>query len=365
MDLEQLRKQLTDIDLKLLDLVAERQQIVAQIGQTKRQAGTATRDFEREKWVIDRASDHAQQLGLSPQLAQQIMRLLIGESLEKQEQDSITAAPGRPGQKALVIGGAGQMGQWFSQFLSSQGYEVWIADPCDKSGQFPQDQNWTKQIDQYALIVVAAPIKTTAAILTELLVLRPSGLIFDISSLKSPLREPLRALADAGCKVTSVHPMFGPATRLLTGRHVIFSDVGNPSAVQQARALFDPTMAEQVVMSLEDHDRLIGYVLGLSHALNIAFITALRESGEAAEKLTQMSSTTFDAQMAVASDVAEENPHLYFEIQRLNDYRMAPMAALKSAVNRLATLIDNEDEGGFVQLMEAGQRYLHDRVKSP
>ena len=40
-------------------------------------------------------------------------------------------------------------------------------------------------------------------------------------------------------------------------------------------------------MSLDDHDRLIAYVLGLSHALNIAFFTALAESGEAAPKLAQ------------------------------------------------------------------------------
>ena len=30
----------------------------------------------------------------------------------------------------------------------------------------------------------------------------------------------------AGCNVTSVHPMFGPDTELLSGRHVIFIDVG-------------------------------------------------------------------------------------------------------------------------------------------
>ena len=33
-------------------------------------------------------------------------------------------------------------------------------------------------------------------------------------------------------------------------------------------------------MELEHHDRLISYVLGLSHALNIAFFTALANSGD-------------------------------------------------------------------------------------
>jgi len=63
-------------------------------------------------------------------------------------------------------------------------------------------------------------------------------------------------------------------------------------------------------MGLEDHDRLIAYVLGLSHALNIAFFTALAESGEAAPKLAKMSSTTFDSQLLVSEAVAQDNPHL-------------------------------------------------------
>ena len=79
-------------------------------------------------------------------------------------------------------------------------------------------------------------------------------------------------------------------------------------------------MAEQIEMSIDEHDRLMAYVLGLSHALNLAFFTALADSGEAVPRLQRMSSTTFDAQLKVASLVATDNPHLYFEIQALNDY---------------------------------------------
>nr|XP_061811803.1 T-protein-like [Nerophis lumbriciformis] len=360
--LEKLREELTAVDLKLLELVAKRQQIVAEIGKSKRDVGRATRDFEREKRVIDTARKKADELGLSADLAQQMMQLLIGVSLEKQERDSLAHATDDGKRRALIIGGAGQMGRWFADFLASQGISVSIADPSPEPLPFDREQQWQSQVDVYDLIVVAAPIKISAAVLTELGSLRPSALIFDISSLKSPLREPLRALADAGCKVTSVHPMFGPDTRLLTGRHVIFSDVGNAEAVAEARALFAPTMAEQVTMSLEDHDRLIGYVLGLSHALNIAFFTALRESGEAAGELAKMSSTTFDAQLAIAGNVADENPHMYYEIQRLNDYRSAPLSALRSAINRLVNLIENGDEAGFVKLMQGGRSYLEQRA---
>ena len=57
--------------------------------------------------------------------------------------------------------------------------------------------------------------------------------------------------------------MFGPDTELLSGRHVVFVDLGHAEALQSARYLFASTMVEQAVMSLDEHDRLIAYVLGL------------------------------------------------------------------------------------------------------
>src|SRR5260370_15302178 len=149
---------------------------------------------------------------------------------------------------------------------------------------------------------------------------KPRGLIFDLGSLKTPLRAGLDGLVKAGCRVTSLHPMFGPDKELLSGRHVIFIDLGDQDALQEAQELFAPTMAERVVMGLDEHDRLIAYVLGLSHALNIAFFTALADSGEAAPRLAKLSSTTFDAQLEMATRVAADSPDLYFEIQSLNAY---------------------------------------------
>jgi chorismate mutase/prephenate dehydrogenase len=197
----------------------------------------------------------------------------------------------------------------------------------------------------------------------DLAVRRPPGIIFDVGSLKTPLRPGLAALRDAGCRVTSIHPMFGPDTELLSGRHVIFVDAGNREALEVAQALFASTMAEQVVMSLDEHDRLIAYVLGLSHALNIAFFTALAESGEAAPRLAQLSSTTYDAQVDVATKVSGENPQMYFEIQRLNEYGRESLQALRGSVERLWQAVSNGDEADFVGLMQRGREYLAGRIR--
>ena len=152
--------------------------------------------------------------------------------------------------------------------------------------------------------------------------------------------------------------MFGPDTELLSGRHVIFVDVGNKEAIEAARALFASTMAERVVMTLDEHDRLIAYVLGLSHALNIAFFTALANSGEAAPRLAQLSSTTYDAQVDVATRVASESPELYFEIQSLNDYGRESLAALRAAVERLWQAVADNNAADFAAMMQHGREYL-------
>lgn len=361
MPLEELRRRLSEVDRDLIGLIAARQKIVAEIGAHKIQNSVPTRDYEREAEVLKSARDRARQLGLDPELVEQIMRLLIRSSLTHQEQTRVAAQTSGAGKRVLVIGGAGKMGAWFGEFLASQGFAVEVADPSSAAVSFGRVGDWrTDALDQ-DIIIVATPMKVANDVLTELAARRPRGLVVDIGSLKSPLRNGLRRLVEAGCRVTSIHPMFGPDTRLLSGRHVVFCDVGVPEATRAARALFTSTMAEQLEMSVDDHDRLMAYVLGLSHALNVAFFTALAESGELVPRLQRMSSTTFDAQLRVASLVATDNPHLYFDIQRLNDYGGASLQALRAAVQRILELVESGDERGFVELMAAGRRYLEQR----
>ena len=359
--LDDLRRRLTELDRQFIRLAAERKALSAEVARVKRATGHPTRDYGREREVLMGARTAAAELGVSPALAEELLRLLIRASLTTQEQASVAAQGAGSGRRALVIGGGGKMGRWFVQFLTSQGFAVEAADPAGTVVGVPAVADWRASDLTHDCIVLATPLAATDAILRDLALRRPAGLIFDVGSLKSPLRSGLQALKSHGCRVTSVHPMFGPDTELLSGRHVIFVDLGHAEALASARALFAPTMAEQVVMSLDDHDRLIAYVLGLSHALNIAFFTALAESGEAAPKLARLSSTTFDAQLDVAACVAAESPELYYEIQSLNDYGAESLEALVQSVERIRTAVLSRDHDTFVALMRQGREYLQDR----
>ena len=361
MDLEQLRDQLSAIDRQILELVAERQRLSGEIGVYKRATGRPTRDFAREKQVLDKARYQATRLGVSPVLAEALLSLLIRSSLANQEQARVRAEGQGSGKPALVIGGSGKMGRWFTEFLHSQGFNVLVADPAGPLPGFRHVADWRETPDEFAVTVVSAPIPLTGPILRELGERRRSGLIFDIGSLKSPFVPELKELCGRGLHATSVHPMFGPDTELLSGKHVLFLDAGCPAATTEAAQLFASTMAVQIRMDIDEHDRLIAYVLGLSHALNIAFFTALAESGETVPRLADISSTTFDAQLQIAGRVAEENPHLYFAIQAGNPFGLAAVEELQRAVTRIATVVRTGDEAAFVRLMEQGRAYLESR----
>ena len=360
MDLDELRSSLSVLDRRLVRLMAERQRLVGEIGKRKRELGRATRDFEREKDVLESARKQAAAQSIDPNVAEEVMRTLIRSSLTSQERERVVAEGKGDGRRVLVIGGAGKMGRWFVDFFASQGFVTVVADRdvTDARNRF---SDWRQAGVEFDVIVVATPLAVTGQILRELADQKPPGLVFDIGSLKSPLRDGLRALRDAGCRVASVHPMFGPETELLSGRHLIFVDAGSKEATADAKDLFSATMVDELEMDLDDHDRLIAYVLGLSHALNIAFFTALAESGEAAPKLAQLSSTTFDAQLLVSALVAQDNPYLYFEIQSLNEYGLGPLQALCESAEKIRQLVADRDEAGFVELMAKGREYLAKR----
>jgi chorismate mutase/prephenate dehydrogenase len=165
--------------------------------------------------------------------------------------------------------------------------------------------------------------------------------------------------------------MFGPDEIGLSGRHILFVDVGNQAAIAEARALFAHTAADCVELSLEEHDEVMAWVLGLSHLVNIAFAGALAESGEAVPLLKQISSSTFNAQLNVATQVVSENPHLYYEIQQGNDNTAAVSKHFRKVLDELVAAVAGNDEAVFTRYMgvakqrlTAGDNEVEDKIKS-
>ena len=357
-ELLELRNRLDEIDSSIVDLIAERQAVVTTIGEHKLKTGLPLRHYEREREVIDRGVERAEGLGLSGSVARDIMQTLIHHSLSKQETHKLVQSEHGAGRRALVIGGLGRMGDWMSRYLDMVGYRVDVADRVDHETPFTKVDDWQSQVNDYDLIVVAVPLRPSNDILLQLAALKPKCLVFDIGSLKSPMREGLDAMRESDCRVCSVHPMFGPDEIGLSGRHILFVDVGSQEAIVEARALFAHTAADCVELSLEEHDEVMAWVLGLSHLVNIAFAGTLAESDEKVPLLKQISSSTFNAQLNVATQVVSENPHLYYEIQQGNVNTEEVNEHFQKVLGELVSAVTRRDEAVFTRHMKAAKQRL-------
>ena len=175
MNLDELRNALTDLDGQLVELVARRQALSEQVAAVKRSTGRATRDFGREREVILRGRNTASRLGVSPDLAESLLRQLIQSSLATQEHARVAAQAHGSGKRALVIGGHGKMGGWFADFLASQGFRVAIADPKGALPGFDGVADWQNDPLDFDLIVLATPLSATTGLLERLAQRRPRG----------------------------------------------------------------------------------------------------------------------------------------------------------------------------------------------
>ena len=359
-DIETLRNELSELDLKIIELVHRRQVLSEEIGAIKRDKGRPTRDYQREKLVIELAKSHAEKLNVDPLMVVDLMQLLIQSSLKTQESARVKEEGQGNGRKVLIIGGLGRMGSWFSEFMSMQGYDVHIADKNIDEEDESHFSNWIGTDDNYDITVVATPLRESKEILEEILEHGREGILFDIASIKSPIKETLTKISEKGMRVTSIHPMFGPDTDLLTGKHIVFMNLDEQDSHLEIMKLFESTTAQLIEMSIDSHDYAISYVLGLSHIINIAFSKVLHDSGQKEEEFSQVSSTTFKDQIEVARRVSQENPNLYFEIQHLNDHSIKTIEELNRVIQEISDAITMGSEENFVKIMNSGKKYFED-----
>ena len=238
------------------------------------------------------------------------------------------------------------MGRWFVQFLADQGYSTGTLDV-----RATEEENaWARQALASAdLVISAAPPVATAALYAEWAAHPPSGVIADIASIKTPLVGAIRRLQQAGARVASLHPMFGPSVVLLRDCDVVICDTGDLHAEREVERLFATTTARVVHLPLDEHDRQMADVLTLAHATAIAFALALPEQP------TPLRSTTLAALRSLSSNVVRESPDVYFEIQARNPNSSQALTRLAAAIGRVQTAVQNDDADGFAALMQEGQ----------
>jgi chorismate mutase/prephenate dehydrogenase len=344
--LDALRERIRELDRQLIAVAAERVAVARQVGDAKRRVDRPIVDYAQERLVLDRARETAAAAGLDGAVAETILIALIRAAVGAQDQDAWRHASVGAGKTAVVLGGEGRMGRWFTRFLADQGY---TAGSLDTRGDRDENAWATAALPTADLVVCSTPPAATAALYTAWISSPPAGVIVDIASIKTPLIGPIRRLQAAGARVASIHPMFGPSVVLLRDCDVVVCDTGNLEATEAVAQLFTSTTARLLHLPLDEHDRLMADVLTLAHATAIAFALALPEAA------VSVRSTTLAALRTLSATVVRESPDVYYEIQALNPNSAAALDRLAAAIARVRGAVESRDAEAFRALMEEGR----------
>ena len=357
--IDSFREEISKIDREIFSLIKKRESFAKKIGGIKRKLNMPDHDEKREKAVYEKAIALAKELDLPLNFVTTFQKLIVDASLSRQEQDRISNSFKARSRSIAVLGGAGRLGTWLSEFFIHSGHKVFVIDKVKPLFSCPHASSIESLPRDCEIIIIATPLRDSIKIIDEILDLDLKNLtIFDMISIKSPIHPHLLKLKNNGAKVSSIHPMFAPSVELLFGKHVIRCSLGDKEADLLCEELFGNTSLKIVDMDIHQHDKTISYLLSLSHLVNIIFVCSLRKGGIDINTLKNFSSPTFADQLEIASRVFAENPHLYYEIQTFNPQNHVAHQELLESLKKVLSAVNTGEEDLFINLMKECTTYL-------
>jgi chorismate mutase/prephenate dehydrogenase len=354
-EIARLRAQIADVDREIVTHVAKRLHLAELVGIEKKLMDLPLRDADTEERVFARLLADCATRGISDRFAEGLSRLLIEESVRREE----AILPPEPVEKrVLVVGGAGQMGQWLCRYLRSRGYDVVVNDTAGSLADFSFEPNLEKGVVRADIVAVSVPMSACADVLRRIAAVRPKALVFDMCSLKAPIEKILREMGASGLKVASVHPMFGPDLWPLSSGAITFSDCGHGVAVLEAKELFRPSGASFVDLSLDHHDEFMGFLLSLSHLCLVTFARSVSKSPFDLAGLKRPAGTTFSRLSVAAVGLLNDPPLLLRDIQALNPHTPAVRRRIREVLDDWERATEAADPKGFIKLIEQSRAYF-------
>ncbi|HXW66988.1 MAG TPA: prephenate dehydrogenase/arogenate dehydrogenase family protein [Thermoplasmata archaeon] len=360
-ELAELRRAIREVDRELQRAVTRRLELARAIGRAKQAAGQPVRDYEIEREVLERWRAELVARGVAAGRSEELARWMIEEAVRVQDE----LGEGRPTTSdptdILIVGGAGQMGAWMAGFLESMGHRVGVVDPrasATSAGPFRVHSDLLRAAQDADVIVVATPMRVARSIYRELEKSESEAVVFDILSIKAPIVRAIHRRRERHRPVGSVHPLFGPGARSLSGRNLLVLDCGDPASLERIVALFAPSSLAITTVPLDAHDRIMADVLALPHAVSLLFGTALGGGGRAPAPLGRLAPTSFLRQAQAARVVAAENPELSFDIQTLNPEMGRLYRRIEAAVRELREAVEAGDANRYGRLVSTARDHL-------
>lgn len=245
------------IDHDILQLLARRYGLVADIAEYKRENHLPIRDLVREREIIRDRCERGQSLGLNPDLTEGLFRLVLWASRDRQAALKVEVPLEVEPRTIAVIGGRGGMGRCVAQMFGDLGHAVMVADLDTQST--PDEAASVADV-----VVISVPIDATLDVIRRLgPQVRTDALLMDVTSIKA---EPVKAMLEASAaSVAGTHPLFGPTVHSLQGQRVVITPGRGAEWLAWLNSMLHARGLEIMETTPEEHDRAMSIVQVLVH----------------------------------------------------------------------------------------------------
>ncbi len=258
------------------------------------------------------------------------------------------------------------MGIWFTRFLLKEGMEIIIADrnevrlPADLQQPGVETATSEEAIRRAEVVLLSVTIDNAEKVIQEISpFIRKGQIVIDITSIKVPVVAAMHHYIKKGVTL-GVHPMFGPGAIGIAGQNFVLTPVGDreQAIARKVAEFLSAREAKAVIMTPEQHDKMMSVVLGLSHF--IALVTADTLSNlDSLSFMQTVGGTTYKVLLNLVESVISDDPALYSYLQM----NLPGMKELEELFQRNTeswlSLVQNKDRAEFASSMNA----LKDRFK--
>jgi len=274
--------------------------------------------------------------------------------------------------KVLIIGGTGEMGQWFTPFFKKHGYEVLVWGSSGKveiaermEVEFAQDLDTA--ISTSDIVIVTVPINITEKVISETAPKMKSGsLLMDFTSLKVGATEAMKEYAAQGVEILGTHPMFGPSIPSLHGQTFILTPIEGRCEkwFPVMRSLFEDNGAHIEVISPAEHDRFVSVVQGLTHFAYITIGTTFERLDFSVNESRRFMSPVYDIMLDFVGRILGQNPYLYAYIQMENPEVLKVHDTFMQQCREMSTIVREHDVDGFTTKMKDAAAHFGDTASA-
>ncbi len=247
-----------------------------------------------------------------------------------------------------IIGGKGEMGQYFVRFFERNGYEVIVSDKRTKLS----NEALAKKAD---VVIVSVPMGVAEEVIAEVApAVKKSALLMDFTSLKSG---PMEAMKKTKASYLGCHPLFGPTTSI-EGQMVALCKGRGAQWYKWWKDLLLKNKVEVKELTARKHDELMGYIQALTHFSFLGLADTLRKSGFKLKDLLEYQSPVYRLRLNVLGRILNQDPNLYGQIQIQNPRSLRIMKEFIRESEAWVDLVERGDLKGFEKRFNEASRYF-------